>query len=232
MCAPVDRVDAGQTRAVEELGGDGQHGQVDQPGEAERDDHVGALEPKHAGALGVVVDGHAALGERGVEIDGVRHDGRADDPDREVQGLGRAESRRQEALEAVVRGRADLEGLVEEAEEDDPEQRRDRELERAVAAAAQLEEAEGDEAGHHAGDEERDVEEQVEPERRAEELGDVGRHRDELRLHPHSPGHPARVVRRGSSRAGCWSVTIPSFADRYWISIAIRFAASTTQSRR
>ena len=50
-------------------------------------------------------------------------------------------------------------------------------------------------AGHHAGDEERHVKEQVEPERGAEELGDVGRHRDELRLHPHHPGQPARVVR-------------------------------------
>jgi hypothetical protein len=27
-------------------------------------------------------------------------------------------------------------------------------------------------------------------------------------------------------------VTMPSFADRYWMSIAMRFAASTTQSRR
>src|SRR5439155_17379501 len=120
---------------------------------------------------------------------------RADDPDREVQGLGRAEPRRQEALDAVGRRGADLEGLVEEAEEDDSEQRRDRELEGAKSAAAQLDEAEGDEAGHHAGDEERDVEEQVEPERRAEELGDVGGHRDDLGLYPHSPGRPARVVR-------------------------------------
>ena len=28
------------------------------------------------------------------------------------------------------------------------------------------------------------------------------------------------------------SVTMPSFAERYWITIAIRFAASTTQSSR
>ena len=27
-----------------------------------------------------------------------------------------------------------------------------------------------------------------------------------------------------------WSVTIPSLAERYWISIATRFAASTTHS--
>ena len=180
---------------MEEFRCDGEHAHVDQPGEAEGDDHVEALEAEHAGSLGVVVNRHAALRERGVEVDGVRHHGRADDPDREVEGLGRAELRRQEALDAVGRRGADLEGLVEEAEEDDSEQRRDRELERAKSAATQLEEAEGDEAGHHAGDEERDVEEQVEPERRAEELGDVGGHRDDLGLYPHSPGRPARVVR-------------------------------------
>ena len=82
----------------------------------------------------------------------MRHDGRADDPDREVDRLGRAEPRRQEALEASLRGRPDLQRLVEEAEEDDPEQRRDRELEAAEAVPLQLEEPERDHAGDHAGD--------------------------------------------------------------------------------
>ena len=36
------------------------------------------------------------------------------------------------------------------------------------------EDAEGDDAGHHDCDDERDVEEEVEPERGADELGDVG----------------------------------------------------------
>ena len=62
---------------------------------------------------------------------------------RYIASTSRAEV--QEALQAVGGGGADLQGLVEKAEEDDPEQRRDRELERAEAAAAQLEEAEGDE---------------------------------------------------------------------------------------
>ena len=40
-------------------------------------------------------------------------------------------------------------------------------------------------------------------------------------------GQRARIV-----SARFWSVTIPSLADRYWINIAIRFAASTTHNSR
>ena len=57
------------------------------PGQAERDQDVEALEAEHAAALAVVADGHAALGQRRVEVDGVRHHGRADDPDRQVERL-------------------------------------------------------------------------------------------------------------------------------------------------
>ena len=57
-------------------------------GEAEGDDHVEALETEHAGALGVVADRHASFGQGGVEVDRVRHHGRADDPDGDVDRLG------------------------------------------------------------------------------------------------------------------------------------------------
>src|SRR5438132_1473482 len=58
------------------------------------------------------------------------------------------------------RGRwPDLERLVEEAEEDQPQQRRDCELEPAVAVALQPEDPEGDEPGDHPGRQQRYVEE-------------------------------------------------------------------------
>ena len=48
--------------------------------------------------------------------------------------------------------------------------------------------------------------------------------------------HIERLTHRGerarTSSGRLWSVAIPSLADRYWISIAIRFAASTTHSSR
>ncbi len=48
----------------------------------------------------------------------------------------------------------------------------------------------------------------------------------------HMPQVTARGNRSRTTSGRLRSVTIPSLADRYWISIAIRFAASTTQSRR
>ena len=53
---------------------------------------------------------------------------------------------------------------------------------------------EGAGAGEHPGREERDPEEQVEPQRGADHLGDVGRHRDHLGLEPEADRDPAREV--------------------------------------
>ena len=48
----------------------------------------------------------------------------------------------------------------------------------------------------------------------------------------HRPHVSALGKRSRHSSGRLLSVTIPSFADRYWISIAIRLAASTTHSSR
>ena len=90
-------------------------------------------------------------------------------------------------LQRAVGGGADAQRLIQKAQEDDPEQRGDRQLEAAEAVRLQLEDRECDHAGHQAGGEQRHAEKQVQPERGAEELGDVGRHRHDLRLHPHAP---------------------------------------------
>ena len=47
------------------------------------------------------------------------------------------------------------------------------------------EDPERDRAGHQPGHEQRHPEQQVQPDRGAEELRDVGRHRHDLGLHPH-----------------------------------------------
>ena len=63
----------------------------------------------------------------------------------------------------------------------------------------------------------------------AEELRQVGRHRDRLRLDPEEERHPAREL----LAADLGQVPLrrdPSFADSVWISIAIRFAATITQT--
>ena len=48
----------------------------------------------------------------------------------------------------------------------------------------------------------------------------------------HIPQVRARGQRARIVWGRLWSVTIPSLADRYWINIAIRFAASTTPKSR
>ena len=91
-------------------------------------------------------------------------------------------------------GGADLQRLVQEPQEHDSQQGRDRQLEAAVALHAQLEDRERDHARDHAGEQQRDAEQQVQSERRTEELGDVGGHRDDLGLHPHPPRQRAGIV--------------------------------------
>ena len=93
----------------------------------------------------------------------------------------------QQTLQRAVDGWADAQRLIQEAREDDPQQRGDRQLEAAEAVGLQLEDRERDHAGHQPGGEQWHAEEQVQPERGAEELGDVGRHRHDLGLHPHAP---------------------------------------------
>ena len=115
---------------------------------------------------------------------------------------------------------------------DDAGERGDRGLEPAKAALLEGEDRERSRPGDQRRGEERDPEQQVDPERGADDLGDVGRHRDQLRLQPETDRACGARGSRGRARAGCCPVAIPTFADWVWISIAIRFAATTTQSSR
>ena len=178
---------------MEELRRDGQHRHVDEPGDAQGDDHVDPLEAQHAPALVVVSAGHAPARQRRVQVDHVRHHRRADDPDRQVQRVGPAQARYQTA-QRIVRGGADAQHLIQEAGEDDPQQRGDRKLEAPEPACLKGQDRERDHARDQPGRQQRHAEEQVQPERRAEELGDVGGHRHDLRLHPHAPRDRPRVA--------------------------------------
>jgi len=68
--------------------------------------------------------------------------------------------------------------VVGKPEQHDPEQAGDGQLEPAVAALAKGQDGEGDESRQRPGDGQRHAEQQVEPDRRAHELGHVGDHRD------------------------------------------------------
>ena len=79
---------------------------------------------------------------------------------------------------------ADQQQVVEEAAEDDQQEAGDRELEAPVAARLQPEDRERDDRGDQAGGERRDAEQQVERDRGADELRQVGGDRDRLGLQP------------------------------------------------
>ena len=91
---------------------------------------------------------------------------------------------------------------------------------------------EGGDAGEERGREERQAREQVDADRGADELGDVGRHRDQLGLDPEQERDVRRENRSRQTSGRFIPVAIPSLALIDWISIAIRFATRTTQSSR
>ena len=84
----------------------------------------------------------------------------------------------------------------------------------------------GQDASHPQGD----AKEQVEPQRRAQELGQVGGHGDQLHQDPHDPSPAAGKCSRHCS-ARFLPVAMPSLADSDWISMAIRLLATITHSR-
>ena len=142
-----DAGDGGKAVGVEELRGHREHRHVQDAGEAQGDDHVEPLEAQHARPLVLVADGRAAVRERGMQIDHVRHHRGADDANGQIQRAGAAQARHEPA-QRVVRGGADAQRLIQQAEEDQAQQRGDRKLKAAVAARLQLEDRKGDRTRH------------------------------------------------------------------------------------
>ncbi len=87
---------------------------------------------------------------------------------------------------------ADGEEVDDEAERDQHQQREDRDLERAVAPMLEPQHGERHDCGHEPGQKQRQPEDEMQTDRRAGELGKVGRHRDRLRLQPE---HQVRAAR-------------------------------------
>ena len=122
----------------------------------------------------------------------MRHHRRADDPGGEQDALGAGEAWDHQVLGDFVRRRLGVEQLEREGGDDDADQGGDPRLEPAKAHLLQGEDREGAGAGDHPGGEERNAEQQVEAERGADHLGDVGRHRDQLGLQPEADRGPSR----------------------------------------
>ena len=199
----VDGVGPGDAAQVR--GGQQQHPDVHHPGEAERDHHIPFADPQQARPIVSPVPACSRAGrERGrVHIDRVRHHGRAEHARRQQHRSGALETRNEAVEHGEAVRRAD-EQSGEEADRDDREQADDHGLERPLAVPAlQREKGHRDHTDNEAADEERQAEEQVERDRAADHLGEVGGGRDELGLPPERPGEPAWSVARPGARACC-----------------------------
>ena len=157
-----------------------------------------------------VVGRDPVLGERRVQVDDVRHDGGAEDAGGQQQAVGALEARDQ-AGGQVGRHDVDAQHRDQEAEQDHPEQPGDGQLEGPVAAALQGQQRECDHPGDHSAGEQRDAEQQVQRDRAADHLGQVGGDGHQLGLHPHAARHRAGEVVAAQLRAGC-----ARWPDRAW----------------
>ena len=151
-----------------------------------RDDYVDPLEALDPPELRIRAAPDAVLRQRRVQVDDVRHHGRAEDPRGEEQRIGPVEAGDNQMvrhLRGVGLRERDLEG---EGDDDDPDEPGDDRFEPPEAGALEGEDHERPGPGEKPRREERDAEEEVEPERRSEHLGQVRRHGDQLRLDPHA----------------------------------------------
>ena len=177
---------------MEDGGGHDQHRHVDEPGDRHRDHDVDLLEAEDAPALVGIRADHAPLRQRRMQVDHVRHHGRAQDSRGQEHALGVGELRRQQPLHGRGAVGVRVEDLEREAGHDDADEHRDDRFEVAHAAQLGAEDGERDQTGEQAGGEQRHAEEQVEAEGGADELRQVARHRDRLRLQPEEDAHRLR----------------------------------------
>ena len=110
----LDAVDSGQSALVEEGRRHDHHREVDHARDRHRDHHIDLLEAEDAPPLVGVPPHDPPLGQRGVQVDDVRHHGRADDPRGQQHALGAAEARHQQVAGHIARVGAGIEDLERE----------------------------------------------------------------------------------------------------------------------
>ena len=148
------------------------------PGERHRDHHVDLLEAQDAPPLAVVATDHAALRERRVEIHDVRHHGRAEDPGREQDALGAVEAGDEQVLRDLSAVGIGLKDLERERGTTTPTMPAITASSRRKPRCCRARIPNAPAPAITGCGEQRDSEQQVEPERGADDLGEVRRHRD------------------------------------------------------
>ena len=136
-------------------------------------------------ALVLVAARRARLRQPRMQIDRVRHDGGADDADRNHQRLGVGQSRN----DRMIGRRAPVdrrdEHLDQIAKADDADQAADDQLHRPEAAAFHHQDGVGDDGGDAHAVNQRHLEQQRQADRAAEKFGKIGGHGGDLADPPH-----------------------------------------------
>ena len=122
----------------------------------------------------------------------MRHDGCAENPDREQDALRARKPGNEDAMRDPWGARLGHENLQGEGGHDDADQAGDDSLEAPEPFGLQRENSERGDAREERGGEEGDAEDEVEPDRRPHELREIGRHRDDLGLDPEQKADLAR----------------------------------------
>src|ERR1700733_3292691 len=173
-----------------------QNGGVHKEGDGERDRGVDGVELQGAADRGVVLLQFAALHQGRVQIQIVRHDGGADDADGHVEHACLAKVRRQKCLAQLEEMRARLgknEYLDEIACADGRDQQQDHCFDCAHAKALQSKKQKYVKAGDDDRPEQWNVEEEVEGNGTAEDLGEIAGADGDFAHQPVGPARPRRV---------------------------------------
>src|SRR5215213_6540457 len=180
----IDIAHAGEAVGVEEGGGHDEHAGVYGPGYGHGDNHVHELEAEDLLFLLIRAAHHPALRQGRVQIDDVWHHRRPENACGQEHALGAGELRREEAGQYPIPLGLRVEHLESEGDDNYPNEGGDRRLQRPEAPPLKLEDPEGAHGSHETRREERYAEQEVEGERRPDELREVRGHRDDLSLHP------------------------------------------------
>lgn len=179
---------------VEHRGSHREHGQVDEARERHGQTDVQATGTKQpAQRCRRVLLGVSPAQSR-MQVDDVGHDGRAEDAGGEVDGMGVGKARHRHSRDNGHRlGMAEQE-LGDVAHRDSAEHAADDEFERLKAAALEGEQQPAERRGAQGSFQEGHPEQELEPQGGADELGQVGRDRQDFGLEPVQVGTPGRQV--------------------------------------
>ena len=128
-------------------GGGCEHRHVDEAGDAHGDHHVDQFEVEDLAACPWRGAHDSLLGECGVQVDDVWHDGRAEDADCQQERLAPIEVGNERAFGDAAPGWAGVEHLDAEGGDDDADQDGDRGLEAAEPERLQGKDRKRDHAG-------------------------------------------------------------------------------------